>query len=74
MKRENIIRAWKDAAYRASLSEAERAHLPENPAGLIELDDSALAGAAGLARPTNPTYTWVCTLRTMMCCMYGSHC
>jgi mersacidin/lichenicidin family type 2 lantibiotic len=35
----DIIRAWKDAEYRNSLSEAERAALPPNPAGIVELSD-----------------------------------
>ena len=43
----NIIRAWKDREYRLTLSEAERAALPEHPAGAIELPDGALDGAAG---------------------------
>jgi len=55
MKRENIIRAWKDEAYRSSLSEAERAFLPENPAGSIELDAAALGGAVGGARMCTST-------------------
>jgi mersacidin/lichenicidin family type 2 lantibiotic len=37
MSHVNIIRAWKDEEYRSSLSDAERALLPDNPAGLIEL-------------------------------------
>ena len=37
MSNQDIIRAWKDEDYRLSLSEAERALLPEHPAGLIEL-------------------------------------
>jgi len=36
MKNLDIIRAWKDEAYRASLSKEERAMLPENPAGELE--------------------------------------
>ena len=35
----DIIRAWKDEEYRLSLSEEQRAVLPEHPAGLIELED-----------------------------------
>ena len=49
MSRQHIIRAWKDAEYRASLSEAERALLPEHPAGLIELPEEDLDAAAGAA-------------------------
>jgi mersacidin/lichenicidin family type 2 lantibiotic len=43
----DIIRAWKDEGYRNSLSEAERAALPENPAGLIALTDEDLGAVAG---------------------------
>jgi mersacidin/lichenicidin family type 2 lantibiotic len=49
----DIIRAWKDEEYRASLSEAERAELPEHPAGLIELEDADLDAAVGGA-PGDP--------------------
>ena len=47
MLRDKIIRAWKDPEYRQSLSEEEREHLPENPAGAIELTDEELDMAAG---------------------------
>jgi mersacidin/lichenicidin family type 2 lantibiotic len=42
MSSKNIIRAWKDEAYRLSLSEAERAALPEHPAGVVELGEAEL--------------------------------
>jgi mersacidin/lichenicidin family type 2 lantibiotic len=47
MSIKTIIRAWKDAEFRMSLSEAERASLPENPAGIVELSDADLEKAAG---------------------------
>jgi mersacidin/lichenicidin family type 2 lantibiotic len=47
MSHQDIIRAWKDEEYRNSLSDAERAQLPENPAGLIELPDEELDAVAG---------------------------
>jgi mersacidin/lichenicidin family type 2 lantibiotic len=47
MSNNKIIRAWKDPVYRASLSEAERAALPANPAGSIEISDSDLGKVAG---------------------------
>ena len=43
----DIIRAWKDEAYRNSLSEAERAALPEHPAGSVELLDEDMQIAVG---------------------------
>ena len=52
MSHRDIIRAWKDAEFRSSLSEAERAMLPSHPAGSIELADPELertsARASGL--------------------------
>jgi mersacidin/lichenicidin family type 2 lantibiotic len=47
MSHDNIIRAWKDADFRDSLSEKERALLPKHPAGLVELTDADLNGADG---------------------------
>lgn len=43
----DIIRAWKDEEYRNRLSEAERAQLPKNPVGLIELGDTDMESVAG---------------------------
>jgi mersacidin/lichenicidin family type 2 lantibiotic len=43
----DVIRAWKDPAYRAALSTEQRAQLPEHPAGLVELDDTFLEDVAG---------------------------
>lgn len=43
----DVIRAWKDPIYRATLSEAELAALPSNPAGLIEVTDEDLDAVAG---------------------------
>jgi mersacidin/lichenicidin family type 2 lantibiotic len=44
---QDIIRAWKDKNFRDSLSEEQRAQLPANPAGLIEIDDEQLVQVAG---------------------------
>jgi mersacidin/lichenicidin family type 2 lantibiotic len=52
MSHRDIIRAWKDAEFRSSLSDAEGAMLPSHPAGSIELADPELertsARASGL--------------------------
>ena len=45
MSHRDIIRAWKDADFRSSLSDSARALLPAHPAGLIELADPELNGA-----------------------------
>ena len=47
MSNGDIVRAWKDAEYRASLSESQREQLPEHPAGAIELAEEELHQAAG---------------------------
>ena len=49
----DIIRAWKDEEYRMSLTEEQRALLPDNPAGPTELSDADLDSAVGgLLGPT----------------------
>jgi mersacidin/lichenicidin family type 2 lantibiotic len=49
MKRETIVRAWKDPEFRASLTSEERASLPDCPAGpaFTELHESELEDAVG---------------------------
>ena len=37
-KKRKIALAWRDADYFRSLSDAERAEMPANPAGIIDLD------------------------------------
>ncbi len=66
----NVIRAWKDAKYRRSLSAAELAQLPENPAGLVELTDSELrkAGGFGGGGGTLLTTAITCTATLGGCC------
>jgi mersacidin/lichenicidin family type 2 lantibiotic len=46
----DIIRAWKDEAFRASLSAAQLAALPANPAGMIELAETDLDLVVGGVR------------------------
>ncbi|MCG5444042.1 mersacidin/lichenicidin family type 2 lantibiotic [Micromonospora sp. NIE79] len=43
------VRAWTDPVYRSGLSDAERADLPDNPAGLIEPSDEDAFGAGAAA-------------------------
>ncbi|HEY9634723.1 MAG TPA: mersacidin/lichenicidin family type 2 lantibiotic [Coleofasciculaceae cyanobacterium] len=68
MSNEHIIRAWKDAEYRMSLSEEERAQLPENPAGLIELTDAEM-GFIGGGYDNNTV-----TVNGQVCCSSGDMC
>ena len=47
------IRAWKDASFRATLTDAQRSALPASPVGttLTELDADQLRGIAGGQEP-----------------------
>jgi mersacidin/lichenicidin family type 2 lantibiotic len=67
MPRLDVIRAWKDEQYRLSLSEAERALLPEHPAGVIELTDGALDDAVGGTYVGSNYCTHLATCGTMRC-------
>lgn len=48
MSTDEILRAWRDHDYWLSLSVRERARLPKNPAGPIELMDVELEHVVGL--------------------------
>jgi mersacidin/lichenicidin family type 2 lantibiotic len=50
MNKIDVIRAWRDPEYRATLTE-----VPAQPAGLIELSDEELESAAGLASLVSTT-------------------
>jgi mersacidin/lichenicidin family type 2 lantibiotic len=64
----DIVRAWKDETFRARLTDAQRAALPEHPAGIIELSDAELDGVAG-GRPGRGTFDGgTCFLWTLGCC------
>lgn len=60
----DIIRAWKDETFRASLSDIT---LPENPAGQIELTDTLLHEVQGGLLP-GPTQVIDCTWGTWTSC------
>jgi len=47
MKKVDVVRAWRNRDYRETLSSAERAALPQNPAGVASLDDDALRSITG---------------------------
>jgi mersacidin/lichenicidin family type 2 lantibiotic len=55
MKKIDVIRAWRDEEYRNSLTEQERASLPENPAGMATVDGSALRSVNGGVSAGCPT-------------------
>jgi mersacidin/lichenicidin family type 2 lantibiotic len=58
MNKSDIIRAWKDPAYRARLSREEAAGLPDHPSGILDLDEEQLKlTAGGIPRTTYRTCT-----------------
>lgn len=58
-----IIRAWRDRDFWSSLSEDERARIPANPAGIVELLDADLVRVVG-----------GCHLTTFLTCHTGVVC
>jgi mersacidin/lichenicidin family type 2 lantibiotic len=50
MSNVDIVRAWKDAGYRRSLSAEQLQRLPGNPAGPTQLSDDDLVVAGGLTK------------------------
>jgi type 2 lantibiotic, mersacidin/lichenicidin family len=76
----DTIRAWRNRAFRESLSEEERAKLLENPVGLIELNDEDLLEVVGSAQSgassgcntktcTSPCFTSNCRGNSRQPCM-----
>ncbi|MEM6794790.1 MAG: mersacidin/lichenicidin family type 2 lantibiotic [Acidobacteriota bacterium] len=61
MKNETIIRAWRDRDAFLTLTDEERAQLPANPAGIVELRDEELRGVTGAGTHYSfcePTASW----------------
>ncbi|HTG32817.1 MAG TPA: mersacidin/lichenicidin family type 2 lantibiotic [Thermoanaerobaculia bacterium] len=52
MNKTDVIRAWKDPLYRASLSAEERTQLPDHPSAAVELADEQLKMTSGAALTT----------------------
>lgn len=70
MSTAQVIRAWRDPEYRATLSSEQLASLPTHPAGLIELSDDELATAAGATKVITvlpPCTVWT-FLNNVRCC------
>jgi mersacidin/lichenicidin family type 2 lantibiotic len=69
MNKNDVIRAWKDPAYRATLSAEEQAALPHHPAGLTELSDEQLVTMGGATVATTaPNCTNYTFLNWRSCC------
>ena len=68
MSSNTIVQAWKNPALRNILSEAERAALPANPAGLVEISDEDLGRVAG-GGPARFPPTEICSCMCTMGCL-----
>jgi mersacidin/lichenicidin family type 2 lantibiotic len=68
MNKTDVIRAWKDPLYRASLSEEARAALPQHPAGVVELSDDQLSTGGSAPITTALTCTQYTFLNWNSCC------
>jgi mersacidin/lichenicidin family type 2 lantibiotic len=73
MSSDEIIRAWKNPKYRKRLSVTKQRLLPENPAGIIELDDGDLrmisGGTADCTEPGCSSCTALtCLTACSQCC------
>lgn len=68
MSKIDIARAWKDEEYRMSLTEAQRASLPENPAGAIELTEVELSSVAGGITTALCTASLSTSCKVLACC------
>ena len=63
MKKEQILRAWKDPNYRRGLSPEELEKLPEHPAAwMTDVDDDVLTSVSGGCCPWNPPPPSFCTV------------
>ena len=47
MEKREIVKAWKNAEYRETLSASEQEMLPDHPCGVVDLNDDDLTAVAG---------------------------
>ena len=71
LSNDDIIRAWKDEEFGSSLTDEQRAQLPEHPSGAIETSDLDLDQAR---RAGDRTFSQGCygkTCKERVCCRYS---
>jgi mersacidin/lichenicidin family type 2 lantibiotic len=73
MKKDEIIRAWRDEEYMLSLTDEQRASLPENPVGMVELSGDVLTTVAGGSHYCNQTHVFSECYQTCDSCYSASY-
>lgn len=73
MLHKDVIKAWKDPAYRNTLSPAERKSLPANPAGAIEISDEPVRNSAVGIIPVTFEVSICCTCASCAMFQEGSN-
>lgn len=58
MKKIDIARAWKDVAYRSTLTPEQLAALPANPVEISPMSDEELKAVSGARPPRYPDTTY----------------
>ena len=74
MKKIDTVRALRDAEYRNSLTEAERAQMPAHPAGVASISDDALRSVTGGCGYTKGSLCDLISTPAMSCVPPGTHC
>jgi mersacidin/lichenicidin family type 2 lantibiotic len=64
MRKQKIVKAWKDEKFRESLDAGDQALLPENPAGFIDLTDAELESVNGGAALTGSSPSECACIKT----------
>lgn len=50
--KKKILEAWRNEEYYLTLSEKERAEIPEHPAGILDIQDDVLKSISGGCGPS----------------------
>ncbi|HEY0142863.1 MAG TPA: mersacidin/lichenicidin family type 2 lantibiotic [Thermoanaerobaculia bacterium] len=61
MKKRDVIRAWRDGEFYSTLSNEQRASMPESPAAVIDVSDDVLASISGGCSYENCPTSAYCT-------------
>ncbi|MBV7295645.1 mersacidin/lichenicidin family type 2 lantibiotic [Corynebacterium sp. TAE3-ERU12] len=63
----DVVRAWKSDSYRGAQTEDKLADLPDNPAGISELNEAELMNVGGGGTPAAAAiHSWFALLRRLL--------